>query len=136
MARTPKVGLDYFPLDVAFFEDPKVKKLRRKHGSLGLIIYLNLLCRIYKVVYYLEFSDSEELYYDVAEQIFSDKQARDISKIQQVILYIELCGLIKIIRFDNYEKQVITSSGIQKQYISSMEKSKRQIKMEVYRIDN
>lgn len=136
MARTPKVGLDFFPLDVAFFEDPKVKKLRRKHGALGLSIFVNLLCRIYKEGYYLEVTDCEDLYSDIADQIFNDKQSREIPKIQQVILDIELCGLIKIIRFDNSEKQVLTSSGIQKQYTSIMEKSKRQNKVELYRLED
>ena len=104
MPRTPKAGLSYFPLDVAFFEDVKVKKLRRKHGSLGLIIYVNLLCRIYQNGYYLEFSDLDELCYDIAEQVFSDKNYRDVSKIQQVILYIEQCALINIIESVNFGK--------------------------------
>lgn len=135
MPRTPKAGMDYFPLDVAFFEDVKVKKLRRKHGSLGLIIYVNLLCRIYQKGYYLEFSDFDELCYDIAEQVLSDKNNRDISKIQQVILYIEQCALINIIESVNFGKKVITSYGIQKQYIVSMQKMKRQINMDFYRLN-
>lgn len=135
MPRKPKAGLDYFPLEVAFFEDIKIKKLRRKHGQLGLIVYINLLCRIYKEGYYLEFNDLNELCCDIAEQIIRDNQSRDFSKIRQVILDIELCHLIKIIRVDNSEKGVITSYGIQKQYIVSMQKMKRQINMELYRIE-
>lgn len=134
MPRKPKAGLDYFPLEVAFFEDIKIKKLRRKHGQLGLIVYINLLCRIYKEGYYLEFNDLDELCCDIAEQIIRDNQSRDFSKIRQVILDIELCHLIKIIRVDNSEKGVITSYGIQKQYIVSMQKMKRQINMDLYRM--
>lgn len=132
MPRTPKAGLDWFPLDVALFEDIKIKKLRRKHGQLGLVVYLNLLCRIYKEGYYLEFNDLDELCYDISEQITSDNQSRDISKIRRVILDIGQCGLIDSV---NLEKGVITSYGIQKQYIVSMNKLKRQINMEFYRIE-
>ena len=131
MPRTPKVGLDWFPLDVAFFDDTKVKKLRRKHGSLGLIIYINLLCRIYQEGYYLEFNDFDELCYDIAEQVISDQQSRDISKIRRVILDIGQCGLIDSV---NLEKGVITSYGIQKQYKASAEKMRRIISMEFYKM--
>lgn len=32
MARTIKTGLDYFPLDVNFLQDRKIRRIIRKHG--------------------------------------------------------------------------------------------------------
>lgn len=125
MARTPKEGLDYFPLDVNFFDDLKIKKLRRAHGPLGLIVYLYLLCHIYANGCYLKFSSLEEIAYDIAEDITSDKMTRDVSKIAKVILDISHIGLLCA---DQLEKGVMTSDSIQRQYIESLKKAKRVIK--------
>ena len=43
MARPKKNGLSYFPLDVDFFEDPKIKILRARYGRDGIVFYIYLL---------------------------------------------------------------------------------------------
>lgn len=124
MARTPKAGLDYFPLDVDFLQDTNIRKLRRLHGPLGLVVYINLLCRVYKSGYYIKFDDIEELAFDIAEEITSDKMSRDSSKIAQVILDIGILGLVDKAYL---EKGVITSDSIKRQYIEVLKKSKRKV---------
>ena len=124
MSRTPKEGLDYFPLDVTFFQDLKIKKLRRLHGPVGLVVYLNLLCRVYSNGYQLRFDNLDDLAFDIAEDITSDKMSRCSEKIAQVILDIGHLGLCNI---SQLEKGVITSDSIEQQYKESLKKSKRVI---------
>ena len=47
MGRRVKKGLDYFPLDVDFFQDIKIRKLIRCQGGKALTVYIALLCNIY-----------------------------------------------------------------------------------------
>lgn len=47
MARPQKMGLDYFPLDVDFLDDDKVRMLQMEHGALGVVVYLRLLSQLY-----------------------------------------------------------------------------------------
>ena len=56
MGRPIKIGLDYFPLDTCFFQNPKIKALRRDRGSIGIAVYLNILCRVYGSGYYYKYS--------------------------------------------------------------------------------
>ena len=39
MARPQKKGLDYFPMDVDIFDDIKLKIVRAKYGSDGVMLY-------------------------------------------------------------------------------------------------
>lgn len=48
MARPKKQGIDYFPLDVNFFSDVKIRKIARACGSQSTSILICLLCNIYK----------------------------------------------------------------------------------------
>ena len=60
LARPKKSGLSYFPLDVDFFEDPKIKILRARYGRDGIMFYIYLLCEIYKQGYYIQVDDDFE----------------------------------------------------------------------------
>ena len=60
MARPKKSGLSYFPLDVDFFEDPKIKILRARYGRDGIVFYIYLLCEIYRQGYYIQVDDDFE----------------------------------------------------------------------------
>ena len=48
MARISKPGLDYFPLDVNFFQDRKVRRISNRHHAAGIAALTSLLCLIYK----------------------------------------------------------------------------------------
>ena len=58
MPRHKDDGLKYFPFDVTFFRDPKIRSLRGKYGHKGVMVYLYLLTEIYGGYgYYLPLDD-------------------------------------------------------------------------------
>ena len=59
MARPKKIGLDYFPFDVDFFDDDKIGLIEAEFGSRGLLVTLRLLCKIYKNGYYYQWGGDE-----------------------------------------------------------------------------
>lgn len=48
MPRPMEDGIDYFPLNVNFFADDKVKLIRSEFGAKGLMILIYLFCEIYR----------------------------------------------------------------------------------------
>lgn len=111
MARPRKEGLDYFPLDVDFFSNRKIKILKSQFGADGITIYLYLLCEIYKKGYYIQVDD--DFFYLVADDLNMQQ-----NKIRQVINFLLSRSL-----FDNtlfQSDKVLTSVSIQRQYQESV----------------
>lgn len=107
MPRPQKDGLDYFPLDVTFFTDPKIKILKARYGVDGIAVYVYLLCEIYRVGYYLQLNE-DSIY------IFSDDLKMSPEKVMQVLNF-----LLERSLFDNklfQSDKVLTSAGIQKRF--------------------
>lgn len=107
LARPKKNGLSYFPLDVDFFEDSKIKILRARYGRDGIVFYIYLLCEIYKQGYYIQVDDD-------FEYIISDDLKMDQNKAKQVLNFLLSRSL-----FDNTLFQsdaVLTSAGIQRRF--------------------
>lgn len=48
MSRPIKDGIDYFSFDTDFFADDKIRLLRGEFGAKGILIYLYVLCDIYR----------------------------------------------------------------------------------------
>ena len=67
MARPMKNGLTYFPFDVDFFTDKKIKRLRAKYGADGIAVYMYLLCEIYRSGYYIEYD--KDLILDISDEL-------------------------------------------------------------------
>ena len=68
MARPQKTGLDYFPFDVYFFSDKKIRRLRAKYGNDGVTAYIYILCLIYRDKgYYAEYDD--DLILDLSDEL-------------------------------------------------------------------
>lgn len=68
MARPQKTGLDYFPFDVDFFSDKKIRRLRAKYGNDGVTAYIYILCLIYRDKgYYAEYDD--DLILDISDEL-------------------------------------------------------------------
>lgn len=129
MARPYKSGLDYFPLDADFFTNKKIKNLRRAHGTIGVLTYLNLLCRVYSNGYYYRFDDIEELSMDIAEEI-ANAQLRSVStSVTETINYLVGRG---ILNQELFERGIISGEALQEQYVLSAYKAKRQLKMDVH----
>lgn len=107
MARPRLKGLLYFPFDIDFFEDNKIRILKARYKSDGVLIYLFLLCEIYREGYYIKVDDD-------FEYIISDELGIDQNKVKQVLNF-----LLKRSLFDNTLfslDKVLTSAGIQRRY--------------------
>lgn len=109
MARPQKVGLDYFPLDVDVFEDPKAEIITSRFGLIGDAILVRLLCRIYREGYCTAFDE------DAARSIAMKAGDRGLSA--AVVEVVE--KLLQVGFFDEglYRAYgILTSRGIQKRY--------------------
>lgn len=110
MARPIKPGLDYFPLDVDFFEDPKLKFVSILFGEYGELIAIKLLCDIYKGDgCYMPWNEDRAV-------LLSNKVGRNIS----VALVNNVVN--ELLKRDFFNKDVcarfsiLTSNGLQKRY--------------------
>ena len=124
MARPKKSGLSYFPLDVDFFEDPKIKILRARYGRDGIVFYIYLLCEIYRQGYYIQVDDD-------FEYIISDDLKMDQNKAKQVLNFLLSRSL-----FDNtlfQSDKVLTSAGIQRRFQLAVKERARKNPVEVGR---
>lgn len=107
MARTIKRGLEYFPFDVDFFQDIRIRKLIKYQGGKAVTVYALLLCTIYKNGYYAEWD--KELPFIISEQ-----SGYTEAYIQEVI---DCCLNIGLLSKDLFESaKVLTSKGIQERY--------------------
>lgn len=107
MGRKRQEGNYFFPVDVDFFSDRKIKILKARYGTDGLTIYLYLLCEIYKTGYYMQIDEDTEF-------IISDDLKMNSNKVKQVLNF-----LLERSLFDNtlfQSDKVLTSAGIQRRY--------------------
>lgn len=114
MARPAKVGLDYYPMDVGFLRDKKVRLLFTEFGASSVIFVLYVLGRVYEDTgYYLRWDRDEAL-----------MAANDIHVTPQYISEV-LQGCLSRSIFDDGVFQVfgiLTSAGIQRRYLRGCEK--------------
>lgn len=123
MARPPKIGLDYFPLDCVI--DKKFKLVEAKYGLLGFAVIIKLYQAIYADHgYYYEWDNSTALLL-----------AAEYSSISFPVTPDEVNGIVNeaVNRsiFDRKmftENHILTSRGIQKRYFEAI---KRRTKFEV-----
>lgn len=125
MSRPIKNGLDYFPLNVDFFDDDKIAFISVKFQEKGEMTALKLLCKIYKDTgYYYQWGEDEAL-------LFAKRQLGDASQHTFVSEVVE--ELVKRNFFDKdiFEKyKILTSHGIQERYDKICKDSRR-----IYTID-
>lgn len=125
MSRPIKNGLDYFPLNVDFFDDDKIAFVSVKFEEKGELTALKLLCKIYKDTgYYYQWGEDEAL-------LFAKRLLGDASQYTFVNKVVE--ELVKRNFFDKdiFEKyKILTSHGIQERYDKICKDSKR-----IYTID-
>lgn len=116
MARTIKRGIDYFPFDVDFFQDIRIRKLIKYQGGKAVTVYALLLCTIYKNGYYAEWD--KELPFIISEQ-----SGYTEAYIQEVI---DCCLNIGLLSKELFESdKVLTSKGIQERYRRICSSSRR-----------
>ena len=114
MARPRKTGLEYFPLDVDFYNDLKVRKLMRNYGGgKAAFVYIAMLCKIYESGYYMVWD--EDMSFSLSE-ITGMKEG----VIRECVNYCVNVGLFDKDIYDSY--RVLTSSGIQARYFTVVAK--------------
>ncbi|MEE0264182.1 MAG: DUF4373 domain-containing protein [Acutalibacteraceae bacterium] len=107
MARPQKKGFDYFPFDVDFFRNVKIRITMAKFGEAGVLLYVYLLSLIYSNGYYIEYS--EDLIYIAAADLHLKAE-----NVEEIIAFFCNRSL-----FDNTlftTQKILTSNGIQKRY--------------------
>lgn len=116
MARPQKIGLSYFPLDIDFFNDIKIRKLIKYQGSRSIAIYTCLLCSIYKNGYYIKWDKDMPF-------VISEITGEDENYITDVVNCSVEINLFDENFFKN--KKILTSIGIQNRFNSISKQSKR-----------
>ncbi|MBL7575544.1 DnaD and phage-associated domain-containing protein [Peptoniphilus asaccharolyticus DSM 20463] len=116
MARPPKDGLDYFPLDVDIFEDEKIEAISGEFGIKGEITVVKLLCAIYKNGYFIVWNEL------VKAQLL--KRLPGVSKelIERVVDRLVLWEFFDKALFHSAE--VLTSKKIQENYFEATKRRK------------
>ena len=125
MARPIKKGLSYFPLDVGVFKDKRITKIERKFGVYGSSIFLRILTMVYEHGYYLEMTE-EDLITELIYQIGVGKIS--YQRVRNVIL---MCCELGILDEPLFRQGVITSDGIQKQFIR-VAKRRKEVEISKY----
>lgn len=119
MARPRKTGLDYYPMDVDFWDDLKIIDLMNEYGPLGAAVYDIVISQVYKNGYYLEVP-LEKLAVLIIRMI-GNRWIKDKSLVLEIIQY---CGEIGLFHQALLSKSVITSVGIQRRYAEVTARSK------------
>ncbi|WP_461202665.1 Lin1244/Lin1753 domain-containing protein [Enterococcus sp. N342-3-1-2] len=117
MARPTKKGLDYFPLDVDFLSDLKVRRIIKACGKEAVHILLALLANVYRDEGYYVLWD-EDLAFLVADEV----GAKEGTVEELVKKAVQVKFFDKDI-FDKYS--VLTSKGIQNRYILATKERKK-----------
>lgn len=117
MARPPKCGLSYFPIDTGFFDDSKTLEIMDACGAQSISVLVYLLCNIYeKEGYYIRWDNGQSLL--TARNLGIKRGA-----VQEVVDKATQVGF-----FDSgiYEKfEILTSRGIQKRYYDAVSNFRR-----------
>ena len=114
MARPTKPGLDYYPMDVGFLRDKKIRLLWSEFGASSVIFVLYVLGKAYEGDGYFLTWDKDECL------LAADALQKPPTYIKEV-----LQGCLSRSIFDKWVFQtfnVLTSAGIQRRYIRGCEK--------------
>mgnify|MGYP002739605903 FL=1 len=114
MARPRKDGLDYYPMDVNFLGDIKVKKVIRSHGIQAVAVILQLLGTVYRDTGYYATYDDDLLFITADELNLEEKYVKDV---------VEKLLEVDFFNREQAEKnKVLTSIGIQERYRKATER--------------
>jgi len=116
MARPFKQGIGYYPLDVDFLKDLKVRKIVKAHGAIAPVILISLLSNIYRDYGYYVVWD-KDMPFLIADEVGVSEGAVDevVRKAIQVEFFCE-----KV--YEEYN--VLTSRGIQERFLKATERRK------------
>ena len=109
MGRPIKQGIDYFPLDVGFFSDVKIRKIARACGPNAASIIICLLCNIYRDNgYYILWDEDLPFFFFFHVGVAEGCVKEVLTKAIQV-------GFFDVDKYSAYG--ILTSAGIQKRFI-------------------
>ncbi len=118
MARPIDDGSKYFPFDVDFFSDKKIKRVRANFGADGIALYLYILCEIYREGFYIK-----------ADEDFTDCAAADlglsVDKTRQIMKFFCKRSLFDDTLFT--ADTILTAKSIQRRYQEIKKRLKRDI---------
>lgn len=117
MGRQVKQGLDYFTLDVDFFDSIKIRKIRKACGTQSIALLVALLCNIYREEGYYVGYDSD-LTFLIAEQFSVSEGA-----VEETVRKAVSVGFFDADMFHKYN--ILTSHAIQERYFIAVDKLKR-----------
>ena len=107
MGRCRKVGLNYYPFDVDFPQDIRIRKLVKYKDGRAITVYVLLLCSIYKNGYYMEWDD--DVPFIISEQTGFDEE--------YILDVIKHCAKVGLFSEELFAQGVLTSKSIQERYI-------------------
>jgi len=122
MSRPRKAGIEYFPFDTDFFSDKKIRILKSRFGADGIIIYIYLLCEIYRNGYYIRIDEDYEY-------IIADDLKMSNEKVKQVMKFLLERSLLDNTLFQS--DTIITSLGIQRRFQEAVKGRASKSKIEV-----
>lgn len=108
MSRPLKDNLTYFPLDVDFLQDPKIKVLRARFGADGVMFYLYILTAIYGGKGYYVKADED---FELAASIDLGWSVEKIAQLRKFLLERSLLSS-KLFQSDT----ILTARSIQTRY--------------------
>ncbi|MHC5278916.1 DUF4373 domain-containing protein [Listeria kieliensis] len=116
MARPIKKGIDYFPLDVTFLSDIKVRKIMKACGNSSISILISLLSNIYREQGYYVAWDSDTAF------LVADEVGTSEGSVEEVVKKSVQVGFFNKSMFE--KKKILTSKGIQERYKTAAYKKK------------
>ncbi|GGD02282.1 Lin1244/Lin1753 domain-containing protein [Enterococcus wangshanyuanii] len=128
MARPTKKGIDYFPLDVDFLKDIKVRKIKRACGPFTVEVLICLLGNIYRENgYYIGWD--EDTSFLVADEVGAKE-----GLVEEIVKKAVQVNFFNHDKFENH--QILTSKGIQERYIEATKKRKEVVIEDIYRVND
>ena len=110
-------GLDYFPLDVDFFQDEKIQFVSARFGTKGEAVTMRLLCKLYREGYYTAWNEDTALLF--ARSVGDDCPH---TLVNDVVYELLKRGFFDKSIFERFG--VLTSRGIQKRYLEATSRRK------------
>jgi hypothetical protein len=110
VGRPNKIGIDYFPFDVDFFNDEKIEAISGEFGTKGEIVAIRLLCAIYRQGYFIVWNDQLRM------KLLRQLPGAGCNLLDSIVARLTQWGFFDKTLFE--AEGVLTSTGIQSRYFS------------------
>ena len=111
MAKIEKSRLDFFPLDIDFFEDEKIVAISSEFGCKGELAAVKLLCEVYRNGYYMEWKEPVRI------KLMKKMPGVSAGLLENIVRRLVRWGFFDQTLF--HSASILTSRGIQRRYFSS-----------------